>query len=116
MSPEVCHDSPALTIFDRIGFAVKPGKSKPSPLSMGTVPKSAKTSFPRIPLKSTIKQCPDFKGFFVSAVLRRYNSAQGGDTARLKFIRRMNGTLSQYQNEIQGASNKHQLCSHGIAS
>ena len=68
----------ALTIFDRIGFAVNTGRSKPSPFSMGTVPKQAKTFFPRIPLESTIKQCPDYKGFFVRAVLQTILRPQVG--------------------------------------
>lgn len=60
----------AETNFDRFGFAVITGRSKQGPCNLGAVPKQAKTFFPRIPLVSTIKQCPDFKGFFASVVLR----------------------------------------------
>ena len=66
---------PAFTNFDRFGLAVIMGRSKQSPCSLGAVPKQAKTFFPRIPLVSTIKQRPDFRGFFASAVLSTIASA-----------------------------------------
>lgn len=59
----------AFTIFDRIEFADKQEESMSSPCSMGAVPRQAKAFLPIIPLVSTIKQRPDYRGFFVCAVM-----------------------------------------------
>ena len=90
------------------------GQQRKKPFDFGSIVASLKllTEFRLVAFQIE----PNSKGFFTSAVLRRHNSAQGGVTARTKLIRRRNGTLSQYQNETEGASNKHQLCSHGVAN
>jgi hypothetical protein len=50
-----------------------------------------------------------------SSVISGQKSA-AGKNRRVNFIRRMNGTLSHYQNEIEGSNKKSQLCRHGLAN
>lgn len=79
----VLYNCAALTGFDRLGFAVNWENGNQSPCSMGAVPDKHKSVLPRIPLASTIKQRPDYRGFF-------YGCRTPGDTNARKLAARKN--------------------------
>jgi len=82
---------PAVTNFDRFGFAVIGEMEGKAPLAWERCRYKQKPISPEIPLASTIKPLPNYRGFFVSAVLRRYNSAEVGVTERTKTIQQQQG-------------------------